>query len=99
MSHLTRRRAVYGLLFVLFVPMGTACISWKPVELAPVPASDSVPSRTVRVVTHNGSRLTLRDAQVRNDPLHARNVSVPMADVAAVRAQTFRGIKTAVLVA
>ena len=104
-SHLTRRRAVQSLLFVLFLQTGTACTSWRPVGLAPVPASDSAPSRTLRVITSHGSQLMLHDAQLRNDTLYATlangshsargsTISLPMANVADLRVRKFSSGKT-----
>ena len=110
MSHLTRRRAVHGLLFVLFVPTGTACTSWIPVVVAPVPASDSSPTQTLRVIKRDGSQVMLHAAKVRGDTLHGSLVSVadgaqgiaialPMADVADMRVRKFSSGKTFGLVA
>ncbi len=110
MSHFTRRRAVHGILFVLFVPTGTACTSWKPVELAPVPASDSTPSQTVRVIKRDGSQVMLRNPQLSGDTLHASlanvaggaqgiAIAVPIAEVADMRVRKFSPGKTLGLVA
>lgn len=110
MSYLIRRRAVHGLLFVLFIPTGSACTSWKHAELAPVPASDSAPSQTVRVIKRDGSQLMLHAAQLRGDTLHGSLVNVtdgaeviaialPMADVADMRVRKFSTGKTVGLVA
>jgi len=110
MSHLTPRRTVHGLLFVLLVSTGTACTSWNTVRLAPVQASDSAHWRTVRIVTRTGSQLTLRDAQLRGDILHAslangsrgvqaRTIALPKADVADARVRKVSTGKTLGLLA
>ncbi len=71
MSNRISHRVTSGLRFVLFATTVPACMSWKHTELAPVPDSASAPARPVRVVMHAGHKITLRDARVRNDTLHA----------------------------
>ncbi len=104
MSLLTRRHVMSCLLFVLSVPMATACTTWKHTELAPTPATGYVPSQTVRVTKRDGSQLMIRDAQLRGDTLHGSLanvpsdmrlgvVAVPMADVADVQARKISVIK------
>ncbi len=105
MLNLTPRRAIHGLLFVLFVPTGTACTSWKHTELAPTPASDITLSRSLRIVTRDGSQLTLNYAQLRGDTLHGSRgngprdrrglaVALPLADVADAQSRQFSTGKT-----
>ena len=104
MSHRTRRRLTQCSLFVLSMPLATACTTWKHIELAPTPPSGYVPSQTVRVTKRDGSQLTIRNAQLRGDTLHGvlanvpsdlqlGEVAVPMAAVADVRARRVSVIK------
>lgn len=109
MSYL-RRRAVSVLLVLLSAPTATACHSWQRYELAAAPASDSAASRALRVTGRDGSQMTLNNARLRNDTLHAwvmaaprdgRSVEVamPMADVANVETRRFSGGRTFGLIA
>ncbi len=110
MSHLTRRRAVHALLILLCLPTATACHSWQRYELAPAPAVDSASSRTLRITRRDGSQVTLNNARLRNDTLHAwlstaprggssGQVAVAMADISSVQARKFSGGRTFGLIA
>ncbi len=105
MSNRTSHRVTSGLRFILFATTVPACMSWKHTELAPVPDSVTAPSREVRVVMRSGNKITLRDARVRNDTLHAvrrsrdsdsqgSSMAIPVSQIADVQTRQVSTPKT-----